>query len=251
MPEDTPEPEVAKDPMQQMFERRRKPGEGKRLMEALPEEPSTDEKIRAESVKRFAAREKELMGKIREVDMSGAMRFSDMSTLSPEGRHFSIWQFHGEEPGGGVKFLARTDKMVDSERRGKASVSIREMHGNDAPQKLGINSNLHLNVTVHSDEPTREQYEASAKTNPHNAWKFGTIYFIDEGGNMAKVSSLPDEIKDERTEVPTYESMPSGVKDVVSDVTPEDFEIVDASLTVLEEAIESYEKAPEPVGSTE
>ncbi len=109
----------------------------------------------------------------------------------------------------------------------------------------GFDAPVRLRVTVHTDEPTREQVEQ--QTEPHMPYYvqtayLGTDYYSNAEGKYAKVVHIPAYVVDSR---PSLANDKYGTDDVIrigrvaSEMTVGDFELAGNALTILRERLQT------------
>lgn len=92
-----------------------------------------------------------------------------------------------------------------------------------------------LDVRIHMDSGTAPQIEALVKKDPEIKKKLLTAYFFDSAGSSLKVCSLPDGIRDDRTDLGQKKYSSKFVKVVMHEY---DFDLVNVILLCFYENLE-------------
>ncbi len=118
-------------------------------------------------------------------------------------------------------------------------------------EKLGINTKMELLVGLHTDEPTRKEFEEFEKIYPEGArYDASTIYFFNTQGEFRKLSLIPRGMSVDPSRIPLYSRSYSGSKKYESEMTPGDFELAGQALQMLINRLKPQEQQEVDPGSS-
>ena len=115
--------------------------------------------------------------------------------------------------------------------------SLYESKREEFYNKFGVDTNCEIFIEVFSDYEQHEEFKRFANVHPQEARNVAeTSYFFDERGRSAKIIRLPAELSLQRTVIVDYDK----VKECLSDMTPEDFILVERALSIIKQRCEDY-----------
>lgn len=139
-------------------------------------------------------------------------------------REISTWieNIQGVEGGKEVEIIFRFDETADAEA-------------------LKINTTRDLEIELHTDEKTRQQFEEYAKKDPEIASYTSTHYYFTLDGEYKKSCFIPRAIPASHDRNPLYPGTEVGIYE--SEMAPGDFEIAAIALQTLISRLKLQESA--------